>query len=82
MKWYRAAANAGDLDAHYNLAIMVLNGEGCDADTTEGLCLLQQAALSGHHQSSNFLEDIYTTGLYKVMPSEPIAKVWHKLSKC
>jgi TPR repeat protein len=47
-KWFEAGASGGDPDGLFNLAAMLVKGEGGDKDTAKALALLRRAALKGH----------------------------------
>ncbi len=47
-KWFEAGAAGDDPDGLFNLAAMLVKGEGGDKDTAKALALLRRAALKGH----------------------------------
>ncbi len=78
-KWYSKAAEAGDAEAIFNAAIMILNGEGCSQNTKRGIEMLASACFLGNQQASKFLHTIYYDGLYGCAKNRKIAKLWTKL---
>ena len=60
LDWYRRASEAGHATAQFNLACMLLNGEGCARNRDEGMRWLESAAERGDEQARRFL--VYLTG--------------------
>jgi uncharacterized protein len=58
LKWYSCAAVAGHLEAQFNLAFMLLEGEGCVPDRGEAVRWLELAKAHGHEQARRLLDDI------------------------
>lgn len=52
-KWFEAGAASDDPDGLFNLAAMLVKGEGGDKDTAKALALLRRAALRGHTAAPN-----------------------------
>ena len=46
--WYRLAAEAGHVDAQFNLATMLMNGEGCERDLVAAKTWLKRAMAGGY----------------------------------
>lgn len=59
IKYYRMAANQGDIDAIYNLAQMYQHGEGVEKDCKEAMYYYKFAADQGDIDAKYNLEDIY-----------------------
>jgi TPR repeat protein len=55
LHWYRRAAESGNSSAQFNLACMLLEGEGCEPDRAEGIRWLRRAAASGDSQAPRYL---------------------------
>jgi len=53
LRWFEAGVRAGDIDSHYNLASMLLTGEGegVEKDLEKGLKLMKEANRAGHWQA-------------------------------
>jgi len=47
-KWFEAGAAGDDADGMFNLAAMLLKGEGGDKDSVKAMALLRRAAVKGH----------------------------------
>jgi hypothetical protein len=58
--WYRRASEAGHATAQFNLACMLINGEGCTPNRVEGIRWLESAAQRGDEQAREFL--VYLAG--------------------
>jgi TPR repeat protein len=46
--WYRLAAEAGQVDAQFTLATMLMNGEGCERDLVAARTWLKRAIAGGY----------------------------------
>jgi len=64
--WYTKAAAAGNADAQFNLATMLLAGEGCERNVPDGLLWLDTAAAQGHSEAVQFLEHIRDIGVERI----------------
>ena len=53
--WYRRAAEAKDADAQYNLASMLVEGEGCDRDLLAAREWLRRASGGGYEYADGLL---------------------------
>jgi len=53
--WYRRAAEAGHADAQYNLASMLVDGEGCDRDLSAAREWLRRAVAGGYEYAEGLL---------------------------
>jgi TPR repeat protein len=53
--WYRRAAEAGHADAQYNLASMLVEGEGCDRDLPAAREWLRRAVAGGYEYAEGLL---------------------------
>lgn len=58
LEWYRRAAVADHPEAQFNLAFMLLRGEGCTPDRDEAMRWLEEAKSRGHEQAGQLLEDL------------------------
>ena len=54
-KYYSKAAELGDANAHYNLSILYLKGEGVEKDETKRVHHLEEAAIQGHPHARYYL---------------------------
>ena len=61
-KWYRKAAEQGDVDAQYNLGDMYRYGLGVSQDYTEGVKWYRKAAEQGHVIAQYNLGNLYRYG--------------------
>jgi len=50
-KYFTKAAGLGNMDAHYNLALMYHKGEGVEKDKKKELFHLEEAAIGGHPEA-------------------------------
>jgi TPR repeat protein len=75
-KWYGRAADAGDLDAQYELGFMLLLGEGVAKDLDGAVALLKKAALHGQGDAVRLLVDIYGNGAFGGTISQELASFW------
>jgi hypothetical protein len=63
VKWYRRSAQQGDRYAQYNLAIMLLKGQGTTQDAEEAFYWCSAAAEQGLSEAQVQLGDLHGTGL-------------------
>lgn len=61
-KWFKAAADQGDVKSHYNLASMYKHGDGVPQDYAEAARLYRMAAEGGHVKALNNLASLYLSG--------------------
>lgn len=62
VKWYRAAANQGDLEGMINLALMYANGEGIAKDDGQAMAWLEKAAEKGSPRAMLIISNSYRGG--------------------
>ena len=60
--WYRRAAEQGERIAQYNLAVMLVRGDGVEPDPEEALNWYRKAAEQGVPEAQIALGDVYATG--------------------
>lgn len=60
--YFRKAADQGEADGEFGLAVMLSNGEGGGKDEAEALKLLKSAAGKGHKPALNVLSAAYVQG--------------------
>jgi TPR repeat protein len=60
--WFRRAAEQGERIAQYNLAVMLVKGEGIEADPEEALKWYLQAAQQGVPEAQIAVGDFYAGG--------------------
>ena len=78
---YTAAADHGHIEAQYNLATMILFGEGCDQNTNKAVDLLDEAAHQGQADAPKVLFELYQKGLDGVEKNPEKATYWKKVAK-
>lgn len=61
-RWFRRAAEQGNSEAQYCLAVRHLNGQGVDQDLSEAVKWLRKAADQGHAGAQDSLGVRYATG--------------------
>ncbi len=54
-EYWTKAVELGDVDAHSNLSVMYLEGDGVEKDEKKGLYLLEEAAIAGHPEARHNL---------------------------
>ena len=62
MKWYRKAAEQGDVEAQHNLGLMYYNGEGVAEDNAEAVKWFRKAAEQGYARAQYGLGFMYANG--------------------
>jgi TPR repeat protein len=62
VRWYRAAADQGNIDGIVGLAEMYAKGEGVDRDLDKARALFEKAAEAGHAGSIRVLVAAYENG--------------------
>jgi tetratricopeptide (TPR) repeat protein len=55
MRWYRMAANQGNIDAEYNLALLYADGHGVPRDLEQARQWMQKAAEAGDPEAKKWL---------------------------
>ncbi len=76
MEWYSIAAAQGDVDAHYNLGIMHLNGEGIPQNYEQAFQLFKVAAAQDDSAAAYSLAYMYKKGLGRDI-NLPQANTWY-----
>lgn len=74
--WYLRAADAGCAEAAYNLAIMLLEGDGVVVDRQQAFDLLERAASKGELLALRALTEGYETGANGFPIDPPKAAFW------
>jgi uncharacterized protein len=80
VRWYSRAAESGHAMSQYDLAFMLLLGEGTETDTQKGLWWMEQAVKNGHEYAASVLTDIYRDGLFGVEIDRDKAASWNEKS--
>ena len=62
VKWWRSAAEQGDVDAQHNLGIMYNNGQGVPENKAEAVNWYRLAAEQGNAPAQYFLGSMYYNG--------------------
>lgn len=62
MKWYRQAANQGDVTAQHYLGVLYFNGQGVPKDYVEAMSWFRKAADQGSVAAQRTLGTLYTAG--------------------
>ncbi|MDB6071913.1 MAG: hypothetical protein JWL81_3084 [Verrucomicrobiales bacterium] len=63
LKWYRMAAEKGDIEAKARLGMMILNGKGLPAEPVKGRAMLAEAAQAGNPMALNEIGVCLQNGL-------------------
>jgi TPR repeat protein len=58
VEWYTKAAEQGDAQSQYNLAVSYLEGEGVKKDEQKAIMLLRQAAEQGDTDAKALLQEL------------------------
>jgi TPR repeat protein len=58
VKWYRKAAEQGDVYAHFNLGLCYYNGQGVPQNKAVGIKWMKKAAQQGYEAAKNTLEGL------------------------
>lgn len=74
--WYLQAVKQGYLDSKYNLATMLLEGDGGPKNVEKGLFLIEQTAAEHHYNSCRFLSAIYEGGEYGKDVDAELSRYW------
>ena len=80
-KWYARAAKAGDLSSDFDLAMMLLYGEGGPLELERGKAVLEEAANKGEPQAQKVLAYAYEEPLFGYPVDHQRAKYWKKLAE-
>jgi TPR repeat protein len=76
LKWYRRAADAGDVSAQFRLMQLYLGGSGVPRDLSQHLEWTRRCALQGNDICENWLGRIYERG--ELVPRDPVeAMKWY-----
>ena len=78
-KWYRKAAEGGDLDAAFTLGMLFDKGHGVQKSSTEAAKWVEKAATSGDPEAQNYLGELYSRGIAG-LPNPTNAAVWYRKS--
>src|SRR5882672_5083721 len=78
---YDAAARGGDRLAQYNLAMMLMRGEGGAADTDAGVVWLTRAADAGMAQAQYNLGLLFESGVGVPRSLTSASKWWQKAAE-
>ena len=57
VKWYRKAAEQGNVNAQHNLGLCYYYGTGVGVDKSEALKWLQKAGDKGHNSAKKFINE-------------------------
>jgi TPR repeat protein len=74
--WYARAAKAGDLSSNFDLAMMLLNGEGGPVELERGKTLLEETAKNGEPQAQKVLAHAYKKALFGFPVDSAQAERW------
>jgi uncharacterized protein len=77
--WYRKAATMGYAWGQYNLANLLLRGQGVAQDRRQALCWYQKAAAQGHAKSMNLIGRFHDEG-WDVPVDRRTAWDWYRRS--
>lgn len=80
-KWYARAAKAGDLYSSYELAMMLLYGEGGPVDLEKGRSLLEDTAKNGEPNAQKVLAYVYKDSSFGFSIDHERAEYWKKLAQ-
>ncbi|MDH5411159.1 MAG: sel1 repeat family protein [Alphaproteobacteria bacterium] len=81
-RWYTLAARQGYIASKWNLATMLLNGEGGPKDVGKAMFLIEQSAREGEVSACWFLRDMYRYGgRSSTEPDEAKALQWDELAE-
>lgn len=80
-KWYARAAQAGDLTSDFDLAMMLLLGEGGPVELERGKALLQETAEKGEPMAQKVLAYAYKDALHGFPLDAERAEHWNKLAE-
>ena len=77
VKWYRRSAEQGDRYSQYNLAVMLLKGQGTAQDAEEAFRWCCLAAEQGLAEAQLHLGDLYHAG-HGVTADVALAEAWYE----
>lgn len=77
MRWYRMAAEKGDVNGQYNLGLMYATGDGVEKDYKEAMILFVMAANQGDAKSQAAIGAMYQNGT-GVEQSDKEAMKWYR----
>ncbi len=80
-KWYARASKSGDITSDYDLALMLLYGEGGPVETEKGKNMLERLATEGEPSAQKVLAYAYEKGLHGFPIDEKKSAHWKKLAK-
>lgn len=80
-KWYTRAAKAGDITSDYDLALMLIYGEGGPVESEKGKVILERAATDGEPSAQKVLAYAYEQGLFGFPINEKKSAHWKKLAE-
>lgn len=80
-KWYARAAKAGNLTSDFDLAMMLLYGEGGPIDLEKGRALLEEAAEKGEPMAQKVLAYAYKDPMFGYPIDTERAEHWKKLAE-
>jgi hypothetical protein len=76
-KWYREAAEQGDVDTQISLAIMYLNGTGIPVNKVKGYMWFSLAKTQGHEKGAEGLEIVRKVmTLAGISKAQALASEW------
>jgi len=76
VKWYRMAAEQGDYEVQYNLALMYYNGEGIEKNNKEAVKWFRKAAENGLEDAQFDLGILYYRGNGGLLQDKKKAAKW------
>lgn len=76
IKWYARAAESGHAESQYDLAFMLILGEGTEKDVSKGLWWMEQAVANGWEYAASVLADVYGKGWWGVESDPEKAAYW------
>lgn len=79
--WYTLAARQGYIASKWNLATMLLEGEGGPKDVDTAMFLIEQSAREGEVAACWFLRDRYRYGLGGFERNDAEARQWDELAE-
>ena len=80
-KWYRKAAEQGNVVGMYNFALRYANGRGVGKDETEAVKWFRKAAEQGDFDAQVRLSKMYENG--QGIPEDRVkASQWYRIAKC
>ncbi|MCA9410181.1 MAG: sel1 repeat family protein [Candidatus Omnitrophica bacterium] len=80
-KWYAAAVKQGFVDAFFDYACMLMEGEGGEADPETGMRLLHEGAKQSDFYCADFLAEIYSEGLFGIEKNPDLSGEFQDLAE-